>query len=92
MTEIINYDPETYSDLIEKILEQKDIGKLDCLTQFESDQLEKNQIGEVLKFTNELKFDTNHLKDILMVHTPKDANAYFYDCKLNLLTLKFYKR
>jgi hypothetical protein len=94
----LKYDPNIYYWIAEMgrlvEIDLKALRSLDVDVLYDENYLESikdKKVGPDIIFTNEYVFDTTHLGQILKIHTPIEANAYWDSCEKNVLTLKFYK-
>ncbi len=92
MTKEIHFDWKIYNAIVET-------GRLYPLSDNLGESLRllhdkgklEEQVGVTFVFSNEKGFDSEDKALILRVHTPLDANAYWYNCEDNALIIKFYK-
>jgi hypothetical protein len=87
----IIYDREIYSAIASTEKFSKPEFGLENLTFSDSVKVFDKQVGEELIFTSQYIFNTNDLDKILRLHVPSEANAWYDQCKNNILTVRFYK-
>lgn len=88
----IDYHPNTYEAIVKTgRLIKLDQGPPRMLEDSEAEALSERQIGPTLIFSSNYTFNTKALDNILMVHTPTEANAYWRKVKDSDLTIKFFR-
>lgn len=92
----LKYDSDIYKEIIDNAsrlvrFDPTFLRDLLCLDLSDLEKLSDKQVGKELIFKNHYKFDTRDLTNILLVHTPLEADSYWSHCKENILTLKFYQ-